>query len=491
MAAQFVLALDQGTTSSRSILFDHGGQIRGAASQEYRQIYPRPGWVEHDANEIWESQLATAKKVIADAGIGPEDITAIGISNQRETTLIWNRKTGEPVANAIVWQCRRTADACDRLKAEGFDEEITSRTGLVVDAYFSGTKVQWLLDNVDGVRKRAESGDLCFGTVDSWLLFKLTGQHATDHTNASRTMLYNIHELQWDPVLLDKLTVPESLLPEVKPSSGVFGTTTLLGGEIPVSGVAGDQQAALFGQAAFATGDSKNTYGTGCFLLANTGTQPVASQNGLVTTIAWGLNDKVEYALEGSVFIAGAVVQWLRDELQIIEHASDTEGLANSVPDTGGVHVVPAFVGLGAPYWDQHARGVISGLTRGTNRAHIVRAALESISFQSGDLLDAMRSDAHTDIRSLKVDGGACANNFLMQHQANVAGVPVIRGKMLETTALGAAYLAGLAVGFWKDQAEVARIWAEDRVFEPEWDQDRRESEKSAWNKAVERARLG
>ncbi len=489
MAGQFVLALDQGTTSSRSILFDREGIIRGSASQEFRQYYPQPGWVEHDASEIWDTQLETAKKVLADSGVSPSQIAAIGITNQRETSVIWDRATGEPVANAIVWQCRRTADYCDQLRAEGFSDEIANRTGLVIDAYFSGTKVRWLLENVAGLRKRAEAGELCFGTIDSWLLYKLTGEHATDYTNASRTLLYNIRTLEWDPVLLEKLDVPDSLLPEVKPSSGTFGMTTILGGEIPVTGVAGDQQAALFGQAAFAKGDSKNTYGTGCFLLANTGSEAVASRNGLVTTIAWGLDGDIDYALEGSVFVGGAVIQWLRDELQMIAHADESEGLATQVADTGGVHVVPAFVGLGAPYWDQHARGIISGITRGTNRAHIVRAALESISYQSADLLDAMKADAQGTIQSLKVDGGACANNFLMQHQANVTGIPVIRGQVLETTALGAAYLAGLAVGFWKSRDEIAALWHEDRTFEPAWSEDERGAEMAAWRSAVDRAR--
>lgn len=489
MAKHFILALDQGTTSSRSILFDHEGAIRAAASKEFEQIYPQPGWVEHNPSAIWETQLATAKQVLSESGVGPDEIAAIGITNQRETTVVWDRATGEPIHNAIVWQCRRTADYCEELAAQGLDDEFRDRTGLVLDAYFSGTKLKWLLDNVPGARERAAKGELCFGTVDAWLLYKLTGVHATDCSNASRTLLYNIHDHRWDPVLLDHLGVPPEVLPEVKPTSGFFGMTTELGGEIPVATLVGDQQGALFGQAAFAPGDSKNTYGTGCFLLMNTGEQPVTSTNGLITTIAWGIDDTVEYALEGSVFIAGAVIQWLRDELRIIDSAAESEAIAAQVPDSSGVYVVPAFVGLGAPYWDMHARGIITGLTRGSGRAHIVRAALESIAYQSADLIRSMESDTSKSLSALKVDGGASLNNLLMQHQADVLGVPVIRGKIVETTALGAAFFAGLAVSFWNTKKDLESIWKEDKTFNPKWDSELRNRKLAEWHDAVEKAR--
>ncbi len=489
MAGKYVLALDQGTTSSRSILFNHDGAIVTAASQEFPQVYPRPGWVEHDPLAIWETQIATAAAVLERASAGPEDIAAIGITNQRETTVVWDRATGQPVHNAIVWQCRRTTDTCERLKAAGLEDEFRKRTGLVVDAYFSGTKVKWILDHVAGARERAERGELCFGTIDSWLLYNLAGVHATDYANASRTLMFNIHERAWDPLLLEKLDVPAAMLPEARPSSGVFGVTKALGGEIPVAALIGDQQSALFGQAGFNANDCKNTYGTGCFLLMNTGAKPVVSESGLLTTIAWGIGDEVTYALEGSVFVAGAVVQWLRDELKIIDSAAESEAVAAQVPDANGVHLVPAFVGLGAPYWDMRARGTITGLTRGANRAHIVRAALESIAFQSADLVHTMEKDTAAHIPRLKVDGGACANNLLMQFQADLLGIPVVRGKTIETTALGAAFLAGLAVGFWSGLDELAAIWRLDRAFEPAWDPARREAALAGWADAVRRTK--
>lgn len=489
MAGKYVLALDQGTTSSRSILFTHDGEIAAAASQEFPQIYPKPGWVEHDADAIWESQLATAKAVMARTGATPADIAAIGITNQRETTVVWERATGLPIHNAIVWQCRRTTDTCEQLKADGLAEEFRKRTGLVVDAYFSGTKVKWILDHVPGARERARNGELCFGTIDSWLLYKLTGEHATDYSNASRTLLFNIHDLAWDPFLVEKLDVPTEMLPAIRPTSSVFGTTKILGGAIPVAALVGDQQSALYGQAGFNKDDCKNTYGTGCFLLMNTGGKPVASTSGLLTTIGWGIGDKVTYALEGSVFVAGAVIQWLRDELKLIQTAAESEETASQVPDANGVYLVPAFVGLGAPYWDMRARGTITGLTRGANRSHIVRAALESISFQSSDLVKTMEKDTNSHIPRLKVDGGACANNLLMQHQADILGLPVARGKTIETTALGAAFLAGLATGFWSGEAEIGKIWKLDRTFEPAWDAARREAALAGWAEAVRRTK--
>lgn len=489
MAGKYVLALDQGTTSSRSILFTHDGEIAAAASQEFPQIYPKPGWVEHDPISIWESQLSTAMAVMARLGAAPADIAAIGITNQRETTVVWERATGRPIHNAIVWQCRRTTDTCEQFKADGLAPEFRKRTGLVVDAYFSGTKVKWILDQVPGARERARNGELCFGTIDSWLLYKLTGEHATDYSNASRTLLFNIHDLVWDPFLLEKLDVPAEMLPVVKPTSGVFGTTKILGGDIAVAALVGDQQSALYGQAGFNKDDCKNTYGTGCFLLMNTGKKPVTSTSGLLTTIAWGIGDTVYYALEGSVFVAGAVIQWLRDELKLIQTAAESEEIASQVSDANGVFLVPAFVGLGAPYWDMRARGSITGLTRGANRSHIVRAALESISFQSSDLVKTMEKDTNSYIPRLKVDGGACANNLLMQHQADVLGIPVVRGKTIETTALGAAFLAGLAVGFWAGEAEIGKIWKLDRSFEPAWDAARRKTALGGWAEAVGRTK--
>ena len=489
MAGQYILAFDQGTTSSRSILFDNDGSIVAVAQEEFEQIFPQPGWVEHNAEEIWATQLATAKAVLEQAKITAADIAAIGITNQRETAVVWDRSTGKPIHNAIVWQCRRTTEICEALTRAGHDEAIRAKTGLVVDAYFTGTKISWILDEVEGAREAAERGDLCYGTIDSWLLFNLTGKHATDYSNASRTMLFNIHDLDWDDELLTWLRVPRAGLAEPCPSSHNFGVTTQLGGEIPVASLIGDQQGALFGQAAFNPGDSKNTYGTGCFLLSNTGTQAVPSENGLLTTIAWGLGDKVEYALEGSVFVGGAVIQWLRDGLELIQSASETEAIAQSVEDNGGVYLVPAFVGLGAPYWDMRARGVMTGLTRGATRAHIVRAALESIAFQSADVLRTMEKDTGQALNRLKVDGGACANEFLMQFQADVLGVPVERGQVLETTALGAAFLAGLAVGFWRDTSELAGIWQLDRAFDPGMPQDKQNQLLTAWAHAVDKAK--
>jgi glycerol kinase len=481
----FILAFDQGTTSSRTIVFDREGAIHASVSQEFEQIYPRPGWVEHDPETIWTSQLDTARAAMSQAGLLPGDIAAIGITNQRETAVVWERATGRPIHNAIVWQCRRTADLCDQLVAEGMADEFRARTGLVIDAYFSGTKVKWLLDHVDGARARAAKGELCFGTVDAWLLFKLTGLHATDYSNASRTMIYNIHDLRWDASLLSRLDIPAEMLADVKPSSHVYGTTSALGGEIPVAALCGDQQSALFGQTGFKPNDSKNTYGTGCFALINTGETPVPSRHGLLTTLAWGVGGRVEYALEGGVFIGGAVVQWLRDELGMLPTAEDSEAVARQVADSGGVYIVPAFVGLGAPYWDMHARGTIVGLTRGSNRAHIVRAALEAISYQSADVLQSMEADTGLPMTSLRVDGGAARNDLLMQHQADVLGIPVVRGQTLETTALGAAFLAGLSVGIWSGTGELEGVWGQDRVFTPQWDEDTRARAKNGWRDAV------
>jgi len=490
--AKYVLALDQGTTSSRAIVFDNAGKIVSVAQKEFTQIYPKAGWVEHDPMEIWGTQIGVANEALSKAGLGGSDIAAIGITNQRETTVVWDKNTGKPVYNAIVWQCRRTASICDGLKAKGLAETFRDKTGLVVDAYFSGTKVKWILDNVEGAREKAEKGDLLFGNIDTWLIWNLTkGKvHVTDYSNASRTLLFNIHELKWDKEILAELNIPASMLPEAKPSSCVYGhaSADLLGAEIPISGVAGDQQAALFGQACYKPGMAKNTYGTGCFMLMNTGEKAVKSNNGLLTTIAWGLDGKVEYALEGSIFIAGASVQWLRDELNIIDNAAATEEMAASVEDTNGVYVVPAFVGLGAPYWDMYARGSILGLTRGANKNHLVRATLESICYQTRDVLEAMQEDSKINLKALKVDGGAVANNFLMQFQADILGVPIYRPKVTETTALGAAYLAGLAVGFWSSKDEIAEKWNVDREFEPAMAQDKKESKYAGWKKAVTRA---
>ncbi|MBE9503003.1 MAG: glycerol kinase GlpK [Proteobacteria bacterium] len=489
----YILALDQGTTSSRSILFDKSGTPVAQVSKEFRQIYPNPGWVEHDPMEIWESQLFTAKEVIKKAGISPSDIEAVGITNQRETTIIWDRVSGKPVYNAIVWQCRRTSQLCDELKKDNMEPVIREKTGLVVDAYFSGTKIKWILDNVEGARSRAEKGELCFGTVDSWLLYNLTGGkvHATDFSNASRTMLFNINDNKWDESIAKRLSVPESLLPEVRNSSGYFGKIdkTVLGAEIPITGIAGDQQAALFGQGCFEKGLAKNTYGTGCFLLMNTGEERFTSSHGLLTTQAWGMNDKVDYALEGSVFIAGAAIQWLRDEMKLISHASESEEVAKEVDDTAGVYFVPAFVGLGAPYWDMYARGTVVGLTRGTGRAHMVRAALEAIAYQVKDLVLAMEADSKIELKELRADGGAVANSVLMQFQADILGVPLVVSKVAETTALGAAYMAGLAVGFWKDMNEIACHWQEGKRYLPRMDKEGADCRYAGWKRAVERAK--
>ena len=490
---RYILALDQGTTSSRAILFDHDGAIAAVAQKEFAQIFPQPGHVEHDPREIWATQSAVAIEALGRAQAKVGDVAAIGITNQRETTVVWNRETGQPIGNAIVWQDRRTADFCDRLKAEGHAPLIAERTGLVVDAYFSGSKVAWMLANIPGARRDAEAGRLAFGTIDSWLLWNLTGGkvHVTDVTNASRTMMFNIHTLQWDDELLRLLDVPRSLLPEVRSSSEIYGRVTAdLGlADVPIAGVAGDQQAALFGQMCVAPGLTKYTYGTGCFLLQNTGTRPVASQNQLVTTVAWQVDGRTEYALEGSVFIGGAVVQWLRDGLGLIRQSSDVEALATSVPDSGGVFLVPAFAGLGAPHWDPYARGTVIGITRGTTAAHLARAAVESIAYQVGDLLDAVEGDAKIPLGELRVDGGAAVNDTLMQFQADLLGVPVVRPAVTETTALGAAYLAGLAVGFWSSKDELAQQWRVDRRFEPRLPRAQADSLRARWREAVGRSR--
>ena len=489
---KYMMALDSGTTSNRCILFDRAGRIVSVAQREFTQYFPQPGWVEHDANEIWATLLGVAVEAMQMAGAAAADIAAIGITNQRETTIVWDKATGEPVHHAIVWQCRRTSEYCDELRARGLTARFREKTGLVLDAYFSATKLHWLLENVPGVRERAAKGELLFGTVETWLIWKLTGgrAHVTDYSNASRTMLFNINTLDWDEEILAELNIPHSMLPKPLPSSGLFGTTapSLLGGEIPITGAAGDQQAALFGQTCFQPGEAKNTYGTGCFLLMNTGEKPVFSQNGLVTTIAWGLGEKVTYALEGSIFVAGAAIQWLRDEMKLIANAAESEAVAQEVADTNGCYVVPAFTGLGAPYWDQYARGAIVGLTRGCNRAHIVRATLDSLTYQTYDVLNAMRADSGIALASLKVDGGASANNYLMQTQADVIGAPVLRPTCVESTAMGAAYLAGLAVGFWRDQAEIRKIWAVDRTFEPQLDAKSRDARLHGWHRAVQRA---
>ena len=489
---KYMMALDSGTTSNRCILFDRAGRIVSVAQREFTQYFPQPGWVEHDANEIWATLLGVAVEAMQMAGAAAADIAAIGITNQRETTIVWDKATGEPVHHAIVWQCRRTSEYCDELRARGLTARFREKTGLVLDAYFSATKLHWLLENVPSVRERAAKGELLFGTVETWLIWKLTGgrAHVTDYSNASRTMLFNINTLDWDEEILAELNIPRSMLPKPLPSSGLFGTTdpSLLGGEIPITGAAGDQQAALFGQTCFQPGEAKNTYGTGCFLLMNTGEKPVFSQNGLVTTIAWGLGEKVTYALEGSIFVAGAAIQWLRDEMKLIANAAESEAVAQEVTDTNGCYVVPAFTGLGAPYWDQYARGAIVGLTRGCNRAHIVRATLDSLTYQTYDVLNAMRADSGIALASLKVDGGASANNYLMQTQADVIGAPVLRPTCVESTAMGAAYLAGLAVGFWRDQAEIRKIWAVDRTFEPQLDAKSRDARLHGWHRAVQRA---
>lgn len=491
---KYIVALDQGTTSSRAIIFDKEQNIIGMSQKEFTQIYPKEGWVEHDPMEIWATEYSVLQEVLAKSNITQEDIAAIGITNQRETTIVWDKNTGKPVYNAIVWQCRRTAHICNELKKQGLEQYIKGTTGLVIDAYFSATKIKWILDNVEGAREKANRGELLFGTVDSWLVWKLTNGkvHITDYTNASRTMLYNIKELKWDEKMLEILDIPKSMLPEVRNSSEVYGYANLgvKGGvRVPIAGIAGDQQAALFGQAAFNKGDVKNTYGTGCFLLMNTGEKMVKSKNGLVTTIAIGMDNKVQYALEGSVFVGGAVVQWLRDELEMISDSSDTDYFATKVEDNGGVYVVPAFVGLGAPYWDMYARGTIVGLTRGTNKNHIIRAALESIAYQTKDVLDAMVDEVKEDIKCIKVDGGASKNKFLMQFQSDIVGKKVIRPIITETTALGAAYLAGLAVGFWKDKDEISKFWYSSEEFNPNLDEEKREKYCKGWKKAVYRSK--
>jgi len=489
----YIMALDQGTTSSRAIIFNYTGQIISTAQKEFKQIYPKAGWVEHDPMEIWSSQIGVMKEALEFARINPKEIISIGITNQRETTIVWDRKTGIPVYNAIVWQCRRSSNTCDELKTNGLETYIKENTGLVVDAYFSATKIKWILDNVEGTREKAEKGELCFGTVDTWLIWNLTrGKiHATDYSNASRTMLYNIKQLQWDKKLLNMLSIPASMLPDVKPSSYIYGLIDkdILGGvEVPIGGVAGDQQAALFGQGCFSPGMVKNTYGTGCFMLMNTGNKAITSKNGLLTTIAWGEGGKVEYALEGSVFSAGASVQWLRDELKLVRDAAETEYRANMVEDSNGVYLVPAFVGLGAPYWDMHARGTIVGLTRGSKAEHIIRATLESIAYQTKDVLRAMEEDSGIKLGALRVDGGAVSNNFLMQFQADILGVDVERSQISETTAQGVAYLAGLAVGYWKNKEEIQNNKSVDRCFISSMESEKHEKLYKDWKRAVERS---
>lgn len=487
--AKYVMALDAGTTSNRCILFDEKGKMCSVAQKEFTQYFPKPGWVEHDASEIWSTQLGVAVEAMSKIGASAEDIAAIGITNQRETAIVWDRHTGEPVYRAIVWQCRRTSEYCDSLKEKGLTEVFRKKTGLIIDAYFAGTKVKWILDNVPGAREKAEKGDLLFGTVETWLIWKLTkgAVHVTDYSNASRTLLFNINTLDWDEDILKELNIPRCMLPKPMPSSCVYGCAdpAFFGGKIPIGGAAGDQQSALFGQTCFTPGDAKNTYGTGCFLLMNTGEEPVFSENGLVTTIAWGINGKVYYALEGSIFVAGAAIQWLRDELRVIDSAADSEYMAKKVKDTHGCYVVPAFTGLGAPYWDQYARGTIVGLTRGVNKYHIIRATLESIAYQAHDVIKAMEADAGIRLNGLKVDGGASANDFLMQTQADMIQAPVKRPSCVETTAMGAAYLAGLAVGYWRDQEEVRANWSIDRTFEPEITVEEQEKRMKGWKKAV------
>ena len=486
---KYVMALDSGTTSNRCILFNEKGEMCSVAQKEFKQYFPKPGWVEHDANEIWSTQLGVAVEAMQNVGATAEDIAAIGITNQRETTIVWDKNTGEPVYHAIVWQCRRTSEYADSLKAKGLTDTFRAKTGLVIDAYFSGTKLKWILDNVPGVRERAEKGELLFGTVETWLIWKLTkGRvHVTDYSNASRTMLFNINTLQWDDEILAELNIPKCMLPEAKPSSCVYGNSdpSYFGGEIPIGGAAGDQQAALFGQTCFNAGEAKNTYGTGCFMLMNTGEKPVFSKNGLVTTIAWGLDGKVNYALEGSIFVAGAAIQWLRDEIRLIDSAPDSEYMANKVKDTNGCYVVPAFTGLGAPHWDQYARGTIVGITRGVNKYHIIRATLDSLCYQANDVLKAMEADSGIKLSALKVDGGASANNYLMQTQSDVINAPVERPCCVETTAMGAAYLAGLAVGYWANKEDVLKNWAIDKTFEPSISDEKRNEMVSGWNKAV------
>ena len=490
--AKYIMALDSGTTSNRCILFNEAGEMCSVAQKEFTQYFPKPGWVEHDALEIWSTQLEVAQKAMANLNVTAADIAAIGITNQRETTIVWDKTTGEPIHHAIVWQCRRTSEYCDSLKEKGLTDTFRAKTGLVIDAYFSGTKLHWLLENVPGARERAERGELLFGTVETWLIWKLTGgkAHVTDYSNASRTMLFNINTLQWDDEILAELNIPKCMLPEAKPSSCVYGETLaqFFGAPIPISGAAGDQQAALFGQTCFIPGEAKNTYGTGCFMLMNTGEKPVFSNNGLVTTIAWGLDGKVEYALEGSIFVAGAAIQWLRDEMRLIDSSPDSEYMALKVKDTNGCYVVPAFTGLGAPYWDQYARGTIVGLTRGVNKYHIIRATLDSLCYQTNDVLQAMKADSGIELAALKVDGGASANNYLMQTQADLIDAPVQRPRCVETTAMGAAYLAGLAVGYWASKEDVIKNWAIDRTFEPAIPAEERETRVKHWKKAVKSA---
>ena len=487
--SRYIMALDAGTTSNRCILFNKRGEMCSVAQREFTQYFPQPGWVEHDADEIWASMLGVAVEAMNKIGASAEEIAAIGITNQRETASVWDKNTGEPVCHAIVWQCRRTSEYCDSLKAKGLTEEFRAKTGLVIDAYFSGTKVKWILDNVPGAREKAENGELLFGTVETWLIWKLTkgAVHVTDYSNASRTMLFNINTLEWDEEILAEMNIPRCMLPESKPSSYIYGYSdaSFLGGRVPIAGAAGDQQAALFGQTCFTPGEAKNTYGTGCFLLMNTGEKPVFSNNGLVTTIAWGLDGKVTYALEGSIFVAGAAIQWLRDEMRFIDSSAESEMMAMQVEDTNGCYVVPAFTGLGAPHWDQYARGTIVGLTRGVNKYHIIRATLDSIAYQVNDVLSAMKTDSGIELSALKVDGGASANNFLMQTQADIIGAPVKRPQCVETTAMGAAYLAGLAVGYWNNKEEVINNWTIGRTFNPTIEQEKRETMIMGWNKAV------
>ena len=493
MGTKYVMALDAGTTSNRAIIFDADSKIIGVAQKEFTQHFPQPGWVEHDAEEIWSSMHEVMREALDQSGLVASDIAAIGITNQRETAVVWDRATGRPIYNAIVWQSRQTADICEDLKRQGFVDEFQEKTGLVIDAYFSGTKVKWILDHVEGARARAEKGELAFGTIDTWLLWKLTGgkEHKTDYSNASRTLMFNIKTLEWDEALLKHLTVPKSLLPEVRPSSEVYGHTipSIIGASVPVAGMAGDQQSALFGQNCFSPGEAKNTYGTGCFLLMNTGEELCMSKNGLVTTIAWGLDGKVEYALEGSIFVGGSAIQWLRDGLRLVDSAPDSEWVAKKVPDAGGVYMVPAFVGLGAPYWDMNARGMIIGLTRGTTKAHIVRATLDSLAYQTRDVLGAMEADSGNRLAALKVDGGAVANNLLMQFQADLLGVPVDRPQITETTALGAAYLAGLATGVWASKEELKKSWQLDTRFTPALDKKDADKLYKGWRKAVKHAK--
>ncbi|MGM0435740.1 MAG: glycerol kinase GlpK [Bacillota bacterium] len=491
MDKKYVMAIDQGTTSSRAILFDKTGSIAYTAQREFKQHFPKPGWVEHNANDIWISVLGVVSEVLNANNVSPKEVASIGITNQRETTVVWDKNTGKPIYNAVVWQSRQTMDICDTLKEEGYEEMVRDKTGLLIDAYFSGTKVKWILDNVDGAREKAENGELLFGTMDTWVIWKLSGgkAHVTDYSNASRTLMYNIHELKWDDELLDMLGVPKSMLPEVKQSSEVYANTVdyhFFGEEVPIAGAAGDQQSALFGQACFEKGMAKNTYGTGSFMLMNTGTEGIKSKNGLLTTLAWGVDGKVEYALEGSLFVTGSAVQWLRDGLKIIKKAPESESLSTSIESSDGVYMVPAFVGLGTPYWDSEVRGAMFGLTRGTERAHIARATLESIAYQSADVLNTMNEDSGIELKALRVDGGAVTNNFLMQFQSDILNVPVERPVIQETTALGAAYLAGLAVGFWKDKEEIAKQWAVEKTYTPNMDKATRDKLYGGWKKAIE-----